>query len=183
VKALLPVFALTFSSYTAVAALSGLGLLANYYHDCPASHGPHAAYLQSVIRRGLRGDHAAMCSVIMHEGIFSTGDNEGYSEVPKALLRTLGDIRYADFVTTQSAKVRDAALSLLPAHTQDFARTYLRTAKLYHAWITNQRHTSNQTLEPTRLRRAAALPRFDFMKQFSESATLAPASGGSALSR
>ena len=148
-KALLPVFALIFSSYTAVAALSDLGLLANYYHDCPASHGPHAAYLQSVIRRALRGDEAAMRSVIMHKGIFSTGDNEGFSEVPEALLRTLGDVRYAAFVTTQSAEVRDAALGLLPAHAQDFVRTYPRTAKLYHAWIASQRHTSNQTLQPT----------------------------------
>ena len=148
-KALLPVFALIFSSYTAVAALSDLRLLANYYHDCPASHGPHAAYLQSVIRRALRGDEATMRSVIMHKGIFSTGDNEGFSEVPEALLRTLGDVRYAAFVTTQSAEVRDAALGLLPAHTQDFPRTYPRTAKLYNAWIASQRHTSNQTLEPT----------------------------------
>ena len=119
------------------------GLLANYYQDCPASHGPHAAYLQSVIRRALRGDEAAMRLLIMHKGIFSTGDNEGFSEVPEALLRTLGDVRYAAFVTTQSAEVRDAALGLLFAHTQDFARTYPRTAKLYHAWIASQRHTSN----------------------------------------
>ncbi len=144
-KALLPIFALIFSSYTAVAALSDLGLLANYYHDCPASHGPHAAYLQSVIRRALHCDEAAMRSVIIHKGIFSTGDNEGFSEVPEALLRTLGDVRYAAFVTTQSAEVRDAALGLLPARTQDFVRTYPRTAKLYHAWIASQRHTSNHT--------------------------------------
>ena len=97
-------FALTLSSYTAVAASSDLGLLANYYHDCPASHGPHATHLQSVIRRALRGDKAAMRSVIMHKGIFSTGDNEGYTEVPEALLRTLGDIRYANFVSSQSGK-------------------------------------------------------------------------------
>jgi hypothetical protein len=77
VRALLPVFALTFSSFTAVAASSDLDLLANYYHDCSASRGPHAAYLQSVIRRALRGDEAAMRSVITHKGIFSTGENEG----------------------------------------------------------------------------------------------------------
>ena len=111
-------FALTLTSYTAVAALSDLGLLANYYHDCPASHGPHATHLQSVIRRALRGDEAAMRSVIMHKGIFSTGDNEGYTEVPEALLRTLGDVRYANFVSSQSAEVRDAALGLLPAHSR-----------------------------------------------------------------
>jgi hypothetical protein len=183
VKALFAIFTLTFSSYASVAASSDLGLLANYYHDCPASHGPHAAYLHSVIRRALRGDEAAIRSVIMHKGIFSTGDNEGSSEGPEALLRTLGDIRYAAFVTSQSVQVRDAALGLLPAHTQDFARRYPRTAKLYHAWIASQRHTSNQTLEPTRLRRAAVKSTFNFMKQFSMFATLAAASGGSALSR
>ena len=145
-KALLAVFALTLSSYAAVAAASHLGLLANYYQDCPASHGPHAAYLQSVIRRALRGDEAAMRLLIMHKGIFSTGDNEGFSEVPEALLRTVGDVRYAAFVTAQSAEVRDAALGSLPAHTQDFPRTYPRTAKLYQTWIASQRHTSNQTL-------------------------------------
>jgi hypothetical protein len=42
---------------------------------------------------------------------------------------------------------------------------------------------SNQTLEPTRLRRAVVKFTFDFMKQFSMFATLAPASGGSAPSR
>ena len=67
VKALLAVFALTLSSYAAVAAASDLGLLANYYQDCPASHGPHAAYLQSVIRRALHGDEAAMRLLIMHK--------------------------------------------------------------------------------------------------------------------
>jgi len=77
-----------------------------------------------------------MRSVILLTGMFSTGDNEGYSEVPEALLRTLGDVRCAAFVTSQSTEVRDAALGLLPAPTQDFARTYPRTAKLYHAWIT-----------------------------------------------
>ena len=135
-KAFLPVFALTLSSYAAVAASSDLGLLANNYHDCPASHGPRATHLQSVIRRALCGDEAAMRSVILLTGMFSTGDNEGYSEVPEALLRTLGDVRCAAFVTSQSTEVRDAALGLLPAPTQDFARTYPRTAKLYHAWIT-----------------------------------------------
>jgi hypothetical protein len=149
VKALLPVFVLTLSSYAAVAASSDLGLLASYYHDCPASRGPRATHLQSVIRRALRGDEAAMRSVIMHKGIFSTGDNEGYTEVPEALFRTLGDVRYAAFVSSQSAEVRNAALGLLPAHTEHFGRTYPRTAKLYHAWIASQRHTSNQSLEST----------------------------------
>jgi hypothetical protein len=149
VKALLPMFALALSSYAAVAASSDLGLLANYYHDCPASHGSHATHLQSVIRRALRGEEAAMRFVIMHKGIFSTGDNEGYTEVPEALLRTLGDVRYAAFVSSQSAEVRNAALGLLPAYTQHFGRTYPRTAKLYHAWIASQHHTSKQSLEST----------------------------------
>jgi hypothetical protein len=92
VKALLTVFALTLSSYTAVAASSDLDLLANYYHDCPTSHGPQATHLQSVIKRALRSDEVAMRCVLMHKGIFSAGDNEGCSEVPEALLRTLGDI-------------------------------------------------------------------------------------------
>jgi hypothetical protein len=175
VKALLPVFALTFSSYVAVAASSDLGLLANYYHDCPASRGPQAAYLQSVIRRALRGDEAAMRSVIMHKGIFSTGDNEGYSEVPEALLRTLGDIRYAAFVTNQSAEVRDAALGLLPAHTQDFVRNYPRTAKLYHAWVASPRHTSNQSLQSTATRYAFS---FFMTKTVPEIFSLAPGSRG-----
>ena len=47
-KALLPIFVLTFSSYTAAAAASGMGLLANYYHDCPVSRGPNAASLRRV---------------------------------------------------------------------------------------------------------------------------------------
>ena len=130
-----------------MAASSDLGLLANYYHDCPASYGPRATHFQSVIRGALCGDEAAMRSVIMHAGVFSTDDNEGYSEVPEALLRTLGDVRYAAFATGQSTEVRDAALGLLPAPTQDFARTYPRTAKLYHAWIASQRHTSNQSMK------------------------------------
>ena len=142
-------FALALSSYAAVAASSDLGLLANYYHDCPASHGSHATHLQSVIKHALRGDEVAMRCVLLHKGIFSSGDNEGYTEVPEALLRTLGDVRYAAFVTSQSTEVRDAALGLLPAPTQDFARTYPRTVKLYHAWIASQRHTSNQSLEST----------------------------------
>jgi hypothetical protein len=111
-----------------------------------------------VIRRALlRGDEAAMRFVIMHKGIFSTGDNEGYSEVPEALLRTLGDVRYANFVSSQSAEVRDAALGLLPAHTVRFARTHRRTARLYQAWVASQRHTSNQTLQSTAGQRGAHL--------------------------
>jgi hypothetical protein len=147
------IFALTVSSYAALAGSPEVGLLANYYHDCPASRGPQAAYLRSVITRALSGDHAAVRLVIMQRGIFSTGDNEGYSEVAEALLRTLGDSRYAAFVTSQPLSVRDAALLYLPAHSREFARTCPRTAKLYHAWIAGPRHTSNQSLERTADRR------------------------------
>src|SRR6476469_2936105 len=116
-----------------------------------------------------------MRSLIMHKGIFSTGDNEGFSEVPEALLRTLGDVRYAAFVTSQSAEVRDAALGLLPAHTQDFVRNYPRTAKLYHAWGASPRHTSNQSLHSTATRYAFS---FFMTKTVPEIFSLAPGSRG-----
>jgi hypothetical protein len=75
---------------TATPSLSpDLGLLSSYYQDCPARNGPSAAYVRRVIKRALGGDHAAMRSVIMHKGLFSTGGNEAYSEVPEARLRTL----------------------------------------------------------------------------------------------
>jgi hypothetical protein len=133
VKALIVVlFALTLSCHTAVATPSesrGLGLLTNYYHDCPARRGPQADYVRSVIKHALRGDHAAMRSIIMHNGPFSSGDNEGYSEVPQALLRTLGDNRYAAFVISQKTSRGSSILgsgtlshrtSLLPCHTNAF---------------------------------------------------------------
>ena len=179
-KAPLAILALTLSSYAALAGWSKLGLLGNYYHDCPASRGPQAAYLRGVITRALSGDQAAMRSVIMHRGIFSTGDNEGYTEVSEALLRTLGDSRYAAFVISQPLSVRNAALLYLPGHSREFARTYPRTAKLYHAWIAGQRHTSNQTLERT------ADPRINLLlmaSTLSAEAPLAPVSGRSACSR
>jgi len=72
--------AFVLSGHTGAAAPSrsfDLGLLSNYYHDCPASRGPHAAYVRKVLRRALARDHAAMRTVIMHDGLFSTGDNEG----------------------------------------------------------------------------------------------------------
>ena len=131
-KTPLAIFALTLSSYAAVAGSSELGLLANYYHDCPASRGPQAAYLRGVITRALSGDHAAMRCVIMHRGIFSTGDNEGYTEVSEALLRTLGDTRYASFVVHQPRHVQQAALAVYPDQISGFDRRFPRTAKLYH---------------------------------------------------
>jgi hypothetical protein len=69
-------WAFVLSGHTGAAAPSrsfDLGLLTNYYHDCPASRGPHAAYVRKVLRRALAGDHAAMRTVIMlHDGLFST---------------------------------------------------------------------------------------------------------------
>lgn len=109
-----------------------LGLLANYYGDCPARSGPHAERLQSTIRQALRGDYTAMRLVIMHEGIFSTADNEGYSEVPQALLRTLGDTRYAAFITHQPRDVQQAALAVYPKQISAFKQRFPKTAKLYH---------------------------------------------------
>ena len=70
--------------------------------------------------------------VIAHEGIFSTGDNEGYSEVPQALLRTLGDDRYAGFVVRQSRNVQQLALSVYPDQIPSFERRFPKTARLYH---------------------------------------------------
>lgn len=130
-KALIVICALAFSSHTAQAASSDLGPLSNYYHDCPASHGPHAAYVRDTLKRALTGDYAAMRTVIMHEGLFSTGDNEAYSEVPQALLRTLGDARYAAFVTRQPRHVQTAALALFPEQISGFDRRFPKTAKLY----------------------------------------------------
>src|SRR4051812_15481061 len=91
-----------------------LGLLTNYYHDCPASHGPHATELRRVIRLALGGDAPAIRLVLLHDGIFSTVDNEGYSEVPQALLRSLGDNRYATFIVHQPPDVQQRALDLYP---------------------------------------------------------------------
>jgi hypothetical protein len=120
---------------------SDLGRLSNYYRDCPASRGPHTAYLRKVLRRALAGEHAAMRSVIMHDGFFSTGDNEGYSEVPQALLRTLGDSRYAAFVARQPRNVHDLALAFYPEQIPAFEQRFPRTAKLYHA--RSSRHPRN----------------------------------------
>jgi hypothetical protein len=132
VKALLAICTLALSSFAAVATSPDLGLLTNYYHDCPASRGSQATYLQSVIRRALRGDASAMRRVIMHEGLFTTGDNEGYSEVPQALLRTLGDDRYAAFVIRQPRDLQELALAVYPEHIRGFERSFPKTAKLYH---------------------------------------------------
>jgi hypothetical protein len=133
VQAFLAICTLTLSSYAATAPSSELGLLTNYYHDCPASHGQQAANLRAVIRRALRGDEVAMHRLIMHKGIFSTGDNEGYSEVPEALLRTVGDDRYAAFVRHQARDVQELALAVDSEQIPGFKRRFPKTAKLYYA--------------------------------------------------
>jgi hypothetical protein len=119
-------------AFAAEASSGDLGLLTNYYRDCPASRGPHATELRRVVHRALSGDHSAMRLVIMHEGIFSTGDNEGYTDIPEALLRTLGDARYAEFITGQPRAVQQAALAVFPEQIPDFQRRFPQTAKLYH---------------------------------------------------
>ena len=68
---------------------------------------------------------------MMHDGIYSTGDNEGYSEVPQALLRTVGDARYSSFVIGQPAEVQELALSVYPEQIPGFERKFPKTAKLY----------------------------------------------------
>jgi hypothetical protein len=72
-----------------------------------------------------------MRRVIMHEGVFSTGDNEGFSEVPQALLRTLGDDRYAAFVLRQPRTIQELALAVYPEQIHAFQRKFPKTAKLY----------------------------------------------------
>jgi hypothetical protein len=111
---------------------SDLGRLRNYYSDCPASRGPHAAYVRKVLGRALAGEHSAMRTVILHAGLFSTGSNEGYSEVPEALLRTLGDDRYAAFVARQPREVQTLALAVYPEQIPRFESRFPKTAKLYH---------------------------------------------------
>ena len=74
-----------------------------------------------------------MRTVIMHRGPFSTGDNEAYSEVPQALLRVLGDSRYAAFVIQQPRDIQALALSVYPEQIPAFERRFPKTARLYHA--------------------------------------------------
>jgi hypothetical protein len=73
-----------------------------------------------------------MRTVIMHDGLFSTGDNEGYSEVPQALLRVLGDDQYAAFVICQPRDVQEAALAVYPERLRAFDRRFPKTSRLYH---------------------------------------------------
>ena len=124
---------LAFSGYTTSASKSDdLGLLSDYYYDCPAKNGPRAAYVRKVVNRALAGDYAAMRLVIMHRGLFSTGDNEAYSGVPGALLRTLGDDRYAAFVISQPRDIQQAALAVYPEQGSSFVHKFPKTSKLYH---------------------------------------------------
>ena len=136
---------------TVVAAASPdkLGLLTNYYGDCPARYGPHSAELRGTIREGLRGDAEAMRLLIIHEGIYSTGDNEGYSEVPQALLRTLGDVRYSSFLIREPAEVQQLALLVYPEQIPEFKRKFPKTAKLYHERFSRWRRTSNHAIKRT----------------------------------
>ena len=131
-KALLAIYAFGLCSYSAAAPSQNLGLLANYYQDCPGRDGKRAAELRRVIRRALAGDHAAMRRVIAHKGLFSTGDNEAFTDVPQALLRTVGDDRYSAFVRRQSHQMQELALALYPEQIPAFARRFPKTAKLYH---------------------------------------------------
>jgi hypothetical protein len=127
-------YALLLTSYAAVSTPAGpsdLGLLSNYYQDCPARNGSHADYVRGVIKRAIGGDHTAMRTVLMHEGLFSTGDNEGYSEVPQALLRTVGDDRYVAFVVRQPRAIQEAALAVHPEQIRAFERRFPKTADLY----------------------------------------------------
>jgi hypothetical protein len=130
-RALLLMTTLALASFAADSS-QDLGLLTNYYHDCPASHGTHAGELRRVIRLALGGDVAAMRLLLLHDGIFSTVDNEGYSEVPQALLRTLGDDRYAKFIVYQPPDVQQRALDVYPAQIAGFERRFPQTAKLLH---------------------------------------------------
>jgi len=70
--------------------------------------------------------------LIMHDDIFSTGDNEGYSEVPPVLLSTLGDDRYSRFVMHQPLDVQELALALNFEQDPSFEKRFPKTAKLYH---------------------------------------------------
>ena len=157
-------------------AASDLGPLENYFrNDCIGARGFHRAHVHRVFEQALAGDHDATAAVLMHQGDFATGDNEAWSELPQIFLRTLGDSGYAAFVTSQRAAVRDAALLLFPAQLKDFDRTYPKTAKLYHAWVTKQRRTSNQSMQPTAGRCTTS---FSVTKIHSFQITLAVTSGG-----
>lgn len=98
--------ALVSSSCAAAALPADLGLLTKYYHDCPASHGRQVSYLRAMIKRAQRGDYAAMRRVITHEGVFSTGDNEGYSEVPQDFCGRLETIDILRSLSISSAMFR-----------------------------------------------------------------------------
>ncbi len=88
-----------------------------------------------------------MRRVIAHEGMFSTGDNEGYSEVPQALLRTLGDDRYSAFVHHQTHHMQELALALGPEQIPAFERRFPKTAALYHKHLSRSHQTSNQAMQ------------------------------------
>ena len=110
-----------------------LGLLRDCFYDCVGAHSPHREYVRSVIKRALAGDRLAMRTLTLHRGLFGTGDNEAYSEISMALLRTVGDSRYAAFVAGESAAVQREALESFGLESfPAFDRKFPKTAKLYH---------------------------------------------------
>lgn len=72
-----------------------------------------------------------MRKLLLHRGLFSTGDNEAYSEVPTALLLTLGDERYAAFLRRESKSIRRAGLRVEPLQIRNFQRRFPQVTRLY----------------------------------------------------
>ena len=108
--------------------------LKDYFYDCVGAHTPHRQYVRGVIKRALAGDRSAMRTLTLHRGLFGTGDNEAYSEISIALLRTVGDSRYAAFVADESAAVQREALDAFGLERfPEFDRKFPKTARLYHA--------------------------------------------------
>ena len=107
-----------------------LGPLANFYHDCVGSSGPHQRYVRETLRRALAGDFTALHAVFTDHTNFGTGDNEAYTELPPIFLQTLGDNRYAAFAANQPEDVRASVLNFHSEQIPDFARIYPKTAKL-----------------------------------------------------
>jgi hypothetical protein len=111
-----------------------LGPLRNYFYDCVGAHTAHRQYVRSVIKRALAGDRSAMRTLTLHRGVFGTGNNEAYSEVSMALLRTLGDSRYAAFVIDEAPGVqREALRAFRLERFPEFDGKFPKTARLYHA--------------------------------------------------
>jgi hypothetical protein len=113
-----------------------LGPLKDYFYDCVGAHTSHRQHVRGVIKRALAGDRSAMRTLTLHRGLFGTGDNEGYSEISMALLRSVGDSRYAAFVADESAGVQREALDAFGLERfPEFDRKFPKTARLYHAHL------------------------------------------------